>query len=154
MVPARLLLVPYLVVLGLFVFMPGSDVQPVGGALVWAADMLSSLGVPFDAAYAFVEFTANIVLFVPLGLLLSLAGWHLPFWAIVLIGLVSTCVIEAVQLAIPGRYSTLSDVVANTLGTALGALAARWIGAVRERRSASSDRDRSRVRDTDVTRNS
>lgn len=51
----------------------------------------------------------------------------------VLTGLALTILIETVQLAIPGRYSTVQDVVMNTIGAAVGggvALLARrlWRG--------------------------
>ncbi|MRG60442.1 VanZ family protein [Agromyces sp. CFH 90414] len=144
MTAARLLLVPYLVVLGLFVFTPGDDAQPVGSALVIAAELVAALGVPFDAAYTVIEFGANIALFVPLGLLLVLAVRGMPVWGAALIGALTTCVIEVVQLAIPGRFSTLSDVIANTLGTVLGAAIA-WAALRRRSRAGAIRPDRSRT---------
>ena len=65
----------------------------------------------------------NVGLFVPLGFGLRLAG--LGVARIVAIGLGLTLAIETAQLGlVPGRYSSLADVVTNTLGAAIGA----WLG--------------------------
>jgi VanZ family protein len=75
------------------------------------------------------EFVANILLFVPLGLLIRLA---LPrsTWlgATVLGGLVSVAV-EVLQVWTP-RVSDPRDIVANTLGTLVGALLGSVIGLI------------------------
>jgi VanZ family protein len=70
------------------------------------------------------DVTLNVLLFVPLGAALALAGvrWRalIPLVAAYTIG------IELAQLlVIPGRDATLSDVLSNTTGGVLGALAAR-----------------------------
>ncbi len=73
-----------------------------------------------------VDFLLNILLFVPLGVGLGLAGFS---WrrAVVLAGLLSAG-IELLQMKfIPGRDASLGDILSNTLGGGLGALlAARW----------------------------
>lgn len=51
-----------------------------------------------------------------LGALLGLRRW----WVTLLAGSLTSAAIETIQLAIPGRWSTLQDWVLNTLGTALG----------------------------------
>jgi hypothetical protein len=67
---------------------------------------------------AVADFVVNILMFVPLGLALALGGagprtrWIIPL---------SLAVgIEIAQLGIPGRFSTLSDLTANTLGGLAG----------------------------------
>lgn len=60
----------------------------------------------------------NIVLFAPMGLLLSAAG--LAAKAIVVLAAATSTTIELVQLTQPGRYPTLGDVVWNTAGGAVG----------------------------------
>lgn len=65
----------------------------------------------------------NLVLFVPLGAALALGG--VSTRRATLIGVVLSAVIEAVQLWIPGRESSLSDVVCNGVGTSLGGFLAR-----------------------------
>jgi hypothetical protein len=73
-----------------------------------------------------VDFFLNILLFVPLGIGLTVAGFS---WrrAVVLAGLTSFT-IELLQMkVIVGRDASLGDLLANTLGSGLGALlAARW----------------------------
>jgi glycopeptide antibiotics resistance protein len=75
-----------------------------------------------------IEVALNVLLFVPL----SLVGWYvvrqgIAFWVVA--GLVLSVIIELVQLTIPGRTTTLSDVIANTSGAALGALGCALWGA-------------------------
>lgn len=118
---ARILLVPYLVVVALIVFSPAQDAARVTGFVWWAADSLASFGVPRQPAAVALEFTANVVLFAPIGLLARLAFDRVPVWMIIAAGCLGSTVIELVQLAIPSRVATVSDVIANTLGVALGA---------------------------------
>ncbi|AMB59396.1 VanZ family protein [Microterricola viridarii] len=117
----------YLVALALIVFTPGSDAERVTGILASVAHAVEAWGVPFELGYGVLEFGANIVLFVPFGLLLGMNAplWH-P-WLVVATGLATSCLIEFVQLGLPSRFSTASDLLANTLGTVLGvALLALW----------------------------
>jgi VanZ family protein len=71
----------------------------------------------------------NVVMFVPLGLGLALAGAALPGAA--LFGAVFTLGIEFLQALIPGRDASVSDLVFNTLGCVVGAALVRsapaWI---------------------------
>jgi glycopeptide antibiotics resistance protein len=82
-------------------------------------------GVPGWVNYALVEFTANIALFLPVGLmgvvLLGSARW----WLAVLAGFTASGLIELGQLVfLPARFATPLDVLANTAGAALGAVLA------------------------------
>ena len=119
---ARVMLVPYLALLFWVVFVPAREAGRVTGLVVSIAQLLGVVGIPFEPAYVVLEFLANIALFVPLGALLALASARLPRWAIIATGFVTSVVIELVQLALPSRFSTVSDVVANTLGTGFGLL--------------------------------
>jgi glycopeptide antibiotics resistance protein len=67
----------------------------------WAADVL-----------------ANILLFAPLGFGLGLVGWNAT-WSLIIATLLS-CSIELTQLAVPGRDSSIGDVLFNTVGTGVG----------------------------------
>ncbi|QEO13661.1 VanZ family protein [Agromyces intestinalis] len=118
----RVLLLPYLVALALIVFLPAREAGRVTGIVGWAADVLASVGVPREPAATALEFGANIVLFVPFGALLALAWPRLGAWSTIGIGAALSVVIELVQLGIPSRVSAVSDVVANTTGTAIGVL--------------------------------
>ena len=65
------------------------------------------------------EAAANILLFVPLGAALSLRGLSLGKSATY--GFLLSVAVEGVQwLVIPGRTTSLDDVVLNTLGAVLG----------------------------------
>jgi VanZ family protein len=67
----------------------------------------------------------NVFLFVPLGIGLALSG--LPAKRALLAMCALSTLIEATQfLAIPGRYSTIGDVLTNTLGGALGFAIGRY----------------------------
>jgi len=81
-----------------------------------------------------VDFTLNVVLFVPFGLgLMWLTGnWRRS----TVIGAVTTLFIETLQWRlIPGRDASLGDLLANSMGTVIGAWLAvaglRWLNATR-----------------------
>lgn len=69
----------------------------------WLADLLS-----------------NIPFFVPLGLALAWGG--MAFVPTVVTGLALSVGIEGAQLFIPGRFSSVADILANSLGTGFGHL--------------------------------
>lgn len=75
------------------------------------------------------DFVANLVLFLPLGVALALLPWSARRTAVAA-ALLSTG-IEFTQGFVPGRYSSLPDVVLNTLGALLGVAlvrsAPRWL---------------------------
>lgn len=62
----------------------------------------------------------NVCLFVPFGIA---AGWRsrAPL-AVVLVGLLLSAVIEMLQVIVPGRDPAFSDLIFNTVGSALGAV--------------------------------
>jgi hypothetical protein len=62
----------------------------------------------------------NIALFVPLAVVLTLGGRG-P-WATLLAAMLLSAGVELAQLASPGRYATLGDIVFNTLGAGVGIL--------------------------------
>ncbi|MHA7191231.1 VanZ family protein [Arthrobacter sp. MDT2-16] len=100
-----------------------------GGAdiLRRALNFLHERGLPTFVTYGVLEFAANILMFVPLGLFwFLLTPPRLRWWAPA-VGFALSTLIEATQfLLIPQRFATPYDVVANTLGTLVGAVAA-WI---------------------------
>lgn len=71
----------------------------------------------------------NVVLFVPVGL--ALAGLGTRPWRALWIGFALSLTIETIQLVLPGRSTTLRDVLCNASGAWLGALialnVARWV---------------------------
>jgi glycopeptide antibiotics resistance protein len=119
---ARVLLVIYLVAVAFIVFAPSDDATKVTGIVALVAKTLGTVGLGFEPTYVVLEFVANIALFVPFGILVRLVWKRPPWWMILALGFLTTVAIELTQLALPTRYSTLSDVIANTLGTAVGLL--------------------------------
>ena len=67
--------------------------------------------VPVDAV-------ENLLLFLPLGAALCLRRWTLH--AAAATGLAFSASIELAQLVVPGRTTSIDDVIFNSLGTALG----------------------------------
>ncbi|CAN5332489.1 hypothetical protein BH09ACT10_BH09ACT10_23840 [soil metagenome] len=83
-------------------------------------------GAPQWISYNFIEFIANVLLFIPLGLLGDAWLRHRRPWRIVAFGVCLSIAIEIAQwLARPERFATLADVIANTLGAALGVIIAQ-----------------------------
>ena len=81
-------------------------------------------GLPTWITFGKIEFAANIVMFVPIGLFGALC---LPRfrWLIVPIAIAASTTIEYMQSTrLPDRVGTPRDVVANTLGAVLGMLIA------------------------------
>jgi VanZ family protein len=125
-VAARILLAPYLVALALIVFLPAREAGRVTGIVGWAADLVATWGVPREPAAVVFEFLANVVLFVPFGLLLSAAAPRWSPWAVIPLGCLFSVTIELVQLGIPSRVPAVSDVIANIAGVAMGYAMMRW----------------------------
>jgi glycopeptide antibiotics resistance protein len=85
--------------------------------------------------YNFVEFSANVAMFVPLGIFFLLLLGRKRAWLAMLIGVLLTVGIETAQLFIAGRVSDPMDVLANSTGTLIGVLAALVITAPAARRA-------------------
>lgn len=109
--------------------------QPYGpetaGVLRRLLDALSGWPPTAWVTFDLVEFSANVVMFVPLGLLV--VAWGGRPWHGILIAVVLSSAIELAQGAfLPTRVADVRDVVANTGGAALGVVVALTI--VRARR--------------------
>lgn len=125
---SRILLVPYAIALGLIVWLPADQAARVTGIVGRLAHSLAHrLDIPFLYTYTVLEFVANIALFVPFGLLLALAWPRLKTWHLAVLGLVTSGIIEFVQLFFTSRFSTISDLIANTAGAIVGCLFVRII---------------------------
>ncbi|MFV0373230.1 VanZ family protein [Microbacterium sp.] len=120
------------------VFSPSPVDAPVVHLLERAIQELHERGVPTFIDYEFIEFSANIALFFPLGVLFGLAlplrAWPVMF----LLGPVLSTAIELIQRTfLAERYATVADVIANSLGATIGvmcALVLRAIVAARDER--------------------
>lgn len=122
------LAVAYLLALALIAFWPSPVDQGIDVINSWPVRLLeSTFGLPRPDGYDVVQFTANVVLFMPLGWL-AVALTHARWWQVTLVGFLLSSGIEVGQEVLrPDRFATVSDVVANTAGTALGAVAATWL---------------------------
>ncbi|MCS6562792.1 MULTISPECIES: VanZ family protein [Curtobacterium] len=102
----------------------GSPVDAAGAP--WLTRALAAAhrhGLPERIDYAAVESLANVVYFVPLGLLVVLLAGARWWWAAITAGLVVSACIETGQaLFLPARTATIDDVVANGVGALLGAV--------------------------------
>ncbi|MCU1444472.1 MAG: VanZ family protein [Cryobacterium sp.] len=122
---ARWLAAGYVVALCLIAFWPTPVDRGAAGTISGLLARLHAHGVPDWVTYQLVEFTANIALFLPVGLLgVVLVGANQWWWAVVA-GFTVSSLIELSQLMfLPGRFPTAADVVANTTGAVFGALLA------------------------------
>ena len=114
--------------------MPGSKVrsharliQAAAVLLVLAATVVPEGDRPGGLRLCFLcaehglsEFLLNVLLFVPLGLVLAWSGHTLR--RALLRGALLSVAIECSQWFIPGRFPSPEDVVANSLGTLVGAM--------------------------------
>lgn len=125
---ARVMLLPYAIALGLIVWLPATAASRFTGVVFRVARFVSArTDISLTTSYTVFEFLANIALFVPLGLLLVAAWPRANAWVVVLLGYSASATIELVQTLLPSRYPTLSDVVANTIGTAIGCVLVRLV---------------------------
>lgn len=116
------ILVGYVVALALVLAWPTPVQAQVKGVIAQLLEWLYERGMPSWVGYAEVEFAANIALLVPVGLLLTLALRRGRWWIAVLTGFGVSLLAELAQGSLrPERFATGRDVVANTLGTAIGA---------------------------------
>lgn len=104
--------------IGLLTLRPRPELAPLSAATpVWCV---------VCGAHGVVDVVLNVLLFIPLGLGLGMAGIRPR--AAILIAALTTLTVELLQLGIvAGRDASLSDLVTNTLGAAIGiVLARRW----------------------------
>ena len=87
-----------------------------------------------------VEFLANVVLFVPMGVFVVLLLGRRLWWAGIFAGILASCWIELAQgIWLADRVSDPRDLVSNGLGTVLGVLFAlliTWPAAYRHRQQS------------------
>ena len=115
----------YFVVLAAMVFWPSPVDRPIDGALMKVIVWLHGHGVPqWFVGYRKVEFAANILLFVPFGVILALWLPRRRWWIAVVAAMAVSGAIELAQaLFLPQRVSDWHDIAANTAGALAGALA-------------------------------
>lgn len=122
---ARWLAAAYLLTLTLIAFWPTPVDRGASRSIARLLARLHEHGVPGWVNYALVEFTANIALFLPVGLLGVVLLGSARWWLAILAGFTASGLIELGQLVfLPARFATPLDVLANTAGAALGAVLA------------------------------
>ena len=110
----------YLAALLAIAFWPTPVDRPLSGNLTSVIAWLHAHGMPLFIGYNQVEFAANIALFMPFGYLAGI--WSRTWWHPVAAGLAASVLIEYGQeVFLPDRFSSMFDIVANTLGAAAGA---------------------------------
>jgi glycopeptide antibiotics resistance protein len=127
------LLAAYVALIALVTLTPDSVDRGVYPHLMRGVLFLQYHGLPWFR-YSMIEEAANVVLFVPLGMLGILALGLGRWWAVVLTGTVLSGSVELVQAAfLPGRVASVTDVAANGLGALVG-VAVCGLSAARTRR--------------------
>ncbi|MDO9396602.1 MAG: VanZ family protein [Herbiconiux sp.] len=122
---AAVLLGLYSIGVALVVLWPSPVDTDSRGLLTRILRELHERGVPTFVDYSFIEFSANIAMFVPLGFLLALVLGPRLWWLAFFTGVALSVSIEFYQLmALPDRYATVRDVVANSTGGAIGTVLA------------------------------
>lgn len=112
----------YLTALGLVVLWPTTISEPF-------TRQLGRLDDRFPGSVEALEFIANIVLFIPAGLLLAVLLGPGRRWLAMLAGVALSTAIEFAQgILLPARVATLSDIVANSTGALVGVLIAAGYG--------------------------
>lgn len=109
----------YLIALALTVFWPTPVDRPISGTLTQVIRWLHDHGMPKFIGYNKIEFAANIALFIPMGFIA--ATWLKKAWVGIVLSALASLFIEIGQaLWLPNRFPSTMDIVANTLGGAIG----------------------------------
>lgn len=112
----------YLAALAVVGFWPSPVDRPLAGFLSEILAVLREEALTSGIRYGHVEAAANVVLFVPLGVLAALLLPPRRWWVAAGAGLLTSAAIETVQYVLLNqRQASLVDVAANTLGALLGA---------------------------------
>ena len=137
--PWQWVLVAMMVPLAFVAFWPSPIDYHVQADLAKILKFLHSHGIPTWFNYKFVEAAANVVLFVPLGAVARLAFPSKRWWQVGAFGLIVSGCMELGQLLfLDNRYASPLDLVTNTGGAVIGAIAATLvINRLRARRLVS-----------------
>lgn len=129
----------YLAALACIGFWPTPVERPVSGLLRNFLRVLQEQPLTAGIRSGHVEVAANVLLFVPLGLLIASLLPARRWWLAAVAGLLGSGAIEVVQfLALDQRQAGLRDVASNTVGALLGALAVVWVRRRRQKESLTT----------------
>ena len=123
----------YLALVGWLTLSPQSTLQQ--GSLLWRfAELLDRVPGAEWFTFSRLEFIANVVMFVPLGLFFVLLLGRSRWWLAIVFGVVMTLAIELAQQFIAGRVSDPRDLLANSTGATIGTILALILTASKARR--------------------
>jgi hypothetical protein len=136
----RVLLAAYIVGTALVGFWPRPVDSGIDPSLDIVLAWLQQHGLTF-MTYKHVEFTANVGFFIPLGFLIVALLPKRRWWlAMIICTAASSCIELGQGLFLSDRFASFGDVLANTVGGAVGAVIA-WALFVRQgRRPGKSTR--------------
>jgi len=119
---AAVLLALFLLAVAVIVFWPGPPAPAGQSSLKTYLSHGASRGLPEWITFGLVETLSNVVMFVPLGLLGSLA-LRRHNYLVVAFGALGSALIELIQLvALPARVASFDDIRLNTIGALIGFL--------------------------------
>lgn len=99
--------------------------SPEGSWLWWLYRSLERWGPTSWVTFAGVEFVINVIVFVPVGVLFLLFFGRRLWWVAIVFGVLGSCWIELAQyLWITERTADARDVLSNSIGIAIGVIAA------------------------------
>lgn len=99
------------------------------GSVMWKPSIGSFVGFSFLELFS-MEKLLNVMLFVPLGVFFPYFIKQKKWYLYVLMGAISSGLIECIQCFFVGRLADITDIVTNTLGCALGVaifFCTRWL---------------------------
>lgn len=109
--------------------------RPIGAEITRFVDAVRALPLLGWFDYVWLERLANLVFFVPLGIVLTLALGLRWSWLVPIIAVLASTGLEVVQsLWLPERTGTIGDVIMNTIGATVGCGIGLGILAARARR--------------------
>ncbi len=112
--------------------------------LLWRAlDVFARYEITDWITYQRVEFAANVAMFVPIGMFFLLLFGRRRWFVSVAAGVALTCSIEFVQRFLPDRVSDVSDIIANSIGTAIGVMFVLIVTTPKARRIRAAEHARS-----------
>ena len=128
------LMMAFLAIVG---FWPSPVDKPIQGQLTAFLFFLHGHGMPDWINYGFVEASANVAMFVPVGILAFLAFPRKQWWQVAAFGLlVSGCMELGQALFLDDRFASPGDLVTNTVGAVIGCLLVRKLRHIHKKRRA------------------
>ena len=142
---AGVLLAAYLVVLALVVLWPEPVDKPANHEVYASIIWFHEHGLAW-VTYDTIEFTSNVLMFLPFGIILTVLLGRRLWWLSTLAAVALSTGIELIQLvALPDRYPSVRDVIANSVGALIGSLLVLLIGTLNARRTSTPQRAQGRV---------